>query len=66
MFPVLELRRVLFIQAQVGLVHQGGALERVAGTFLLQIVMGDPPELVINEGNHSAQGLLVTSMPTCE
>lgn len=39
MLTVLELSCPLFLEAQIGFVHQGGALQGVARTFLLQIMM---------------------------
>jgi hypothetical protein len=43
--------------------HQGGALQGVARTFLLQITMRDPSELVINERNRGTQPVVVTGVP---
>ena len=63
MFTVLELSCPLSLQAQISLMHQGGALQGVARTFLLQITMRDPSELVINERNRGAQRLVVTGVP---
>jgi hypothetical protein len=63
MLPVLERGCTLFLQAEIGFVYQGGALQGVVRTFLLQVMMRDPPELVINERNYGAQPLVVTGLP---
>jgi len=66
MSAVLEFCRALFLKPQVSLMHQGGALQGMVGAFLPQIVVRDPPEFVIDERNHGAQGLLFAGVPVAQ
>lgn len=63
MFAILELTCALFFEPQIGLMHKGGALQGVVRTFFLQIVVRHFAKFVINEGNESAQSLVITGMP---
>jgi hypothetical protein len=63
MLSVLEATCTLLLQAEIGLMHQGGALQSVVRAFLPQIMMGQPPEFVINDRNYGAQRLVVTGLP---
>jgi hypothetical protein len=58
--------RTLFLQPQGTLMHQSGALQRMVGTFLLQIVVCDPPQFVINQRNHGAQYLVFARTPVLQ
>ena len=53
----------LLLQAHIRLVHQGGALQGVAGAFVPQVMMRGPPQFVINKRNRGAQGLIVARVP---
>src|ERR1039458_7721507 len=66
MLPVLELARALFLEAQISLVHQGRALQGVVGTFLAQVIMRDPPKLVVDEWEYGGQGFVVAGAPVCQ
>jgi hypothetical protein len=44
-------------------VHQGGALQGVAGTFFPQVMMRHAAELVVDERKRRAQCVVVTSVP---
>ena len=63
MLAVLELSCPLFLQAQIRLVHQGGALQSVVRAFVPQVMMRHPPQLVIDERKHLTQRLVVTGVP---
>ena len=63
MITILKWSCALFFQAQISLVHQGGALQGVARAFLPQVMMRDPSQLVINQRKRPAQGLVVTGVP---
>jgi hypothetical protein len=62
-FALLELTCALLFQAQIRLMHQGGALQGVARTFIPQVIVRNPSELVINERNRGAQRFVVAGMP---
>lgn len=66
MLPIVELDCALFLKSQISLVHQSGALQRVAGTFVPQIMMRHPPEFVIDKRKHRVQRLLVPGLPARE
>jgi hypothetical protein len=63
MLTVLEMTCTMFLQPEIGLVHQVGALQSVVRAFLPQAMMGEPSELAINERNYGAQRLVVTGLP---
>jgi hypothetical protein len=63
MSTVLEGSGALLLQAQIRLVHQGGALQGVVRAFAPQIMMGSSAELVIHEWNRGSQGLVVARVP---
>ena len=63
MLAVLELSRPLFLQAQISLVHQCGALQGVVRAFVPQVMMRNSAEFVINKRNRGAQRLVVTGIP---
>ena len=52
----------LLLKAQISLVHQGGALQSVIGTFLAQVVMRYPSQLVVHERKYGTQGLLIAGL----
>ena len=66
MSAVFELERALFLQPQVSLVPQGGALEDMVGAFLPQIAVHDPSEFVINQRKQGAQRFVVAGTPVRE
>jgi len=53
----------LLLQAHISLVHQGGTLQSVVGTFVPQVMMRYAAELVVDKRNGRAKGLIVTGMP---
>lgn len=66
MLAILELTRPLFLEAQIRFVHKRGALQSVAGTFPLQVMMCHLPEFVVNQRERGAKGLVVTGMPVSQ
>ncbi len=64
--PVLKLTRALFFEAQISLMHQGRALQGVVRTFLAQVIMRDPPKLVVDEREYGGQGFVVAGAPVCQ
>src|ERR1039458_3276191 len=66
MLPVLELARALFLEAQISLMHQGCALQGVVRTFLAQVIMRDPPKLVVDEWEYGGQAFVVAGAPVCQ
>jgi hypothetical protein len=63
MLPVLELSCTLLLQAHISLVHQGGTLQSVVGTFVPQVMMRYAAELVVDKRNGRAKGIVVTGVP---
>jgi hypothetical protein len=53
----------LLLQAEISLVHQGGALQGVARAFIPQVMMRDASQFVIHKRNYRAQCLVVTGVP---
>ncbi len=48
---ILDGSSGLLLQAQIGLVYQGGALQSVAGPFIAEVVVREAAQFVIDEGN---------------
>ena len=63
MRAVLSVRRYSVHKPQIGFVHQGRALERMAGTLPLQVAMRDDPQLCVNEGQQRLKRLPIPRSP---
>lgn len=63
---ILPLRQILFDHSDISFVYQGRALECVSGPFVAEIVLGDPPEFVVNERNKRVQGGAISAPPTSQ
>ena len=50
-------------EAEIGLVHQGGRLERVAGPLRAEVARGDGPELGVDDGQELLQRAIVPLLP---
>ena len=61
--PILPAHAVVPHQAQVGLVHEGGRLERVATAFTLHIAMSQAAEFLINDGGQAVERALIAIAP---
>ena len=57
MVPVLELEALARGQLQVGLVHEAGGVEGIAGGPAAQVAPGQAPQLVVDERHHPVQGV---------
>ncbi len=53
-------------EPQVGLVHQGGGLERVPRLFPPEIALGLPAQLVVDDGHEPVERGLVAAAPRLE
>ncbi len=53
-------------EAEVGLVHERAGLQRMAGSFLTQVVVCQTAKIVVDERNDAVQTLLVTGSPPCQ
>src|SRR5262249_24930244 len=63
MLTVLKVHRLLFHQAEIGLMNQGGCLHCVTGTLVTKVVVGDSAKLAIHERHQTTQRFLVTGPP---
>jgi hypothetical protein len=60
---VLPVHAFVIDELQVSLIDQSGSLQRVLTSFLFHVVMGQPPEFLVNEWNQAFQSGLVTITP---
>jgi len=63
MGAIVEPNRPLFLQAEIGLVHQGGALQGVVGSLPAHVVTGEAPKFLINQRQNRMQGFVVAGVP---
>ena len=63
MGAILPAHAVVSHQAQVGLVHEGGRLERVAASLTLHIAVSQAAEFLINDGRQAVERALVSIAP---
>ena len=63
MGAALPLRSIQPYQAEIGLIHQGGALQSVVGTFLAQLKVGQALEFLVDDGQQGVQSLAVATPP---
>lgn len=49
-------------EAQIRLVHEGGRVQRVVGTLAAELGVGDPAELVVDQGDQPVQRLHITGV----
>jgi hypothetical protein len=54
---ILPLHLFLLHQAQISFVHQGGWLQRVSRSFVLQITAGQSAQFFINNRHHFCRGI---------
>src|SRR5215469_18587288 len=66
MRAVLDFGRCPFHKSKVDLVNQGGTLESMVGSFLLQVILSDPTQFFIHKGDKGAQGFLIPCSPFAE
>jgi len=66
MSAVLPLRKILGDQANISFVDESGALQGVAGTLSLQVVVSDAAQLVINERHQGVERLAVSTPPAAQ
>lgn len=66
MGPILPLRHLLANQSQVRFVDQGGAFERVVGTFAPQMAARLPAQFIVNQGDERFPCFLIALAPVCE
>jgi hypothetical protein len=60
---VLPAQAALIDQRQVSFVHEAGCLERVIGTFPLEILPREPAQLVINERHEALRRIWIVGVP---
>jgi len=63
MRAALQFRRLSCEQSQVGFVHQGRTLQSVIRPFGLQMVVSEPPQFFVDQGQKIAQGFFVALLP---
>ncbi len=63
MSPILPLRQLLRHHADVCLIDEGGALQSMAWTFVLQVTRRDAPQFVIYERKKGVERLPVSAAP---
>ena len=66
MGPALPIHRLMLDQAQIGLVHQSSGLQRGAGPFGLQVMMGQFAQLRVDQRHEAVQGLAIAMAPGVE
>ena len=70
MGTILRRRVSASHQSQIGLVHEGGRLQRVTRLFLAQTCAGHPPQFVVHEWEQPLQSLRIPCLPplqeTCD
>jgi|SRR5580658_6305883 hypothetical protein len=64
MVPVLQFDWLAADQANVGLMDERGALQRVIRTFGAQVVMRQTVQLLVHDRNQIVQSLLIAALPT--
>jgi hypothetical protein len=68
----VEIRTVLHLhsadvpQPQKGFVHERGRLQRVAFPFVAKMVVGELPELVVDERHQYVEGIDIAAAPAVE
>src|SRR5215471_4167820 len=63
MGSILPLHALVIHQTQVGFVHQGAGLERMARALALHIIVRQATELLINDGRQVVECVLVSIAP---
>lgn len=63
MRAALPLRSIQPRQAEIGFIHQGGALQSVVGAFLAQLKVGQTLQFFIDDGQQGVQSLAVGTPP---
>jgi hypothetical protein len=63
MGSILPLRQTLFRQAYIRLVNQCRALQSMAGTFAVKVVIGDLAQFAIHERHQRIQRCLIAAPP---
>ena len=63
MGTILPAHAVVSHQAQVGLVHEGGRLERVAAALTLHIAVSQAAEFFVHDGGQAVERALVSIAP---
>ena len=66
MGSILPLHALVIHQTQVGFVHQGAGLERMARALALHIIVRQAAELLINDGRQVVECVLVSIAPRAE
>src|ERR1700686_922183 len=66
MGAILPLRKVLPDQTNICFVDQSGALQGMSGSLIAKIVLGDPPEFLIDERDQRIEGIAVSAPPTSQ
>src|SRR5262249_32740181 len=64
--PVLPVDAPLIDETEVGLVHEGGRLERVIGSLGPEVGGGEPPQLPVNEWQEPVEGARFAAAPFLE
>ena len=66
MRPVTPLHALHIHQPQIRLVDEPRRAERVAGAFSTQPYLGEPPQLLVDDGEHAIHRLGISFPPAAE
>ena len=66
MRPIVQRRRLRTHHAQIDLVNQGRALQRVVRPLGFEVVVRQTPQLFVNHGNQGMQGLFIALHPVVQ
>ena len=64
MSAILGIKRTLVHQPEISLVDQGRTLQRMSGTFPLEMTSRDIAEFLVDERDQSLKRFMVARLPT--